>query len=295
MIEVVQIGPAGPAGPAGPTGPQGATGPTGPQGPAGPTGPTGPQGPPATLTPPVVLTNTAPAVVPLAVQGAASQTANLQEWRTSGGIVNASVALTSGGGQVNVHGTNGVVAGYFATDPQGTSSGMDLAFYAQVTFRNLVAGGPTGFLSRDVNGTPVPWQLQLYSGQTFTFLGYNGDGTLKCTDLGTGLDTVIVNVGNAAKVPLTVKAAASQTADLQQWQNSAGTNLARVPAKGGLVIGSAALATNATDGFLYLPACAGTPTGVPTAQAGTVPLVFDTTGNKVWIYTGGAWKGVVVA
>jgi hypothetical protein len=52
----------------------------------------------------------------------------------------------------------------------------------------------------------------------------------------------------------------------------------------------AAIATNATDGFLYIPTCAGTPTGVPTAYAGHVPMVFDTTNSQFWFYTGGAWK-----
>jgi len=63
----------------------------------------------------------------------------------------------------------------------------------------------------------------------------------------------------------------------------------------GLVVGSAALALNATQGFLFIPSCAGTPTGVPVAKSGRVPIVFDTTGLKLWAYTGGAWKGVVVA
>ncbi len=50
-----------------------------------------------------------------------------------------------------------------------------------------------------------------------------------------------------------------------------------------------ALATTATSGFLYIPICAGTPTGVPEAIAGAVPLVFDTVAGKLWIYTGGVW------
>ncbi len=62
-----------------------------------------------------------------------------------------------------------------------------------------------------------------------------------------------------------------------------------------LVLNNAAVATNATDGFLYIATCAGTPTGVPTSFTGRVPIVFDTTGVKIWVYTGGAWKGVVVA
>jgi hypothetical protein len=63
-----------------------------------------------------------------------------------------------------------------------------------------------------------------------------------------------------------------------------------VPNAGGFVCGTAALATTATDGFLYVPTCAGTPTGVPTARTGTVAMVFDTTNNKLYIYDGG-WLG----
>lgn len=57
-----------------------------------------------------------------------------------------------------------------------------------------------------------------------------------------------------------------------------------------VVIGNQALATTATDGFLYIPTCAGTPTGVPTSFSGRVPIVYDTTNNKIAVYSGGAWK-----
>lgn len=56
------------------------------------------------------------------------------------------------------------------------------------------------------------------------------------------------------------------------------------------VFGTAALNTTATDGFIYIPTCAGTPTGTPTAYTGTVAMVYDTTNNKFYIYNG-AWKG----
>ena len=59
--------------------------------------------------------------------------------------------------------------------------------------------------------------------------------------------------------------------------------------KAGAIVGAAALATDATDGFLYIPTCAGTPTGTPTAFTGRVALVYDTTNDQFWIYDAG-WK-----
>ena len=58
-----------------------------------------------------------------------------------------------------------------------------------------------------------------------------------------------------------------------------------------VVVASAALATNATNGFLYIPTCAGTPTGVPTSFAGRVAFVYDTTNDVLYVYNG-SWKGV---
>jgi hypothetical protein len=59
-----------------------------------------------------------------------------------------------------------------------------------------------------------------------------------------------------------------------------------------IVLGNAALATNATDGFLYISSGAGTPTGTPTTQNGgaAIPMYIDTTNSQLWLYMGGAWK-----
>ena len=55
-------------------------------------------------------------------------------------------------------------------------------------------------------------------------------------------------------------------------------------------VGKASLATDATDGFLWVPTCAGTPTGTPTGSAGFAPLVVDDTNHKLYFYSGGAWR-----
>jgi len=64
----------------------------------------------------------------------------------------------------------------------------------------------------------------------------------------------------------------------------------RIDSSGNVRIGTAALATTATDGFLYVPTCAGTPTGTPTAITGLAPIVINTTNNKLYFYSGGAWR-----
>ena len=61
--------------------------------------------------------------------------------------------------------------------------------------------------------------------------------------------------------------------------------------KGNTVVG-AAVTTTATDGFLYIPTVNGTKTGIPTTYSGTIPMVFDTSVNKLVVYTGGTWKSV---
>lgn len=70
-----------------------------------------------------------------------------------------------------------------------------------------------------------------------------------------------------------------------------GTTRAGITTTGNVYVGSgaAALATTATDGFFYIPTCAGTPTGTPTAITGCAPLVADSTNNRVYCYLGGAW------
>lgn len=72
---------------------------------------------------------------------------------------------------------------------------------------------------------------------------------------------------------------------------TSGTTRGGITTAGSVYVGSGAgaLATTATDGFLYIPTCAGLPTGTPTAITGSAPLVADSTNNRVYCYLGGAW------
>lgn len=73
-----------------------------------------------------------------------------------------------------------------------------------------------------------------------------------------------------------------------------GTTKVKITDNGNTVLSNAALATNATNGFVYIPTSAGAPTGVPTAYTGTVAMQYDTTNNRLYIYNG-AWKSVILA
>lgn len=55
-------------------------------------------------------------------------------------------------------------------------------------------------------------------------------------------------------------------------------------------IGLASRPTNATTGFVHIPTCAGTPTGTPSLTTGFAPLVIDSTNNKLYFYSNGAWR-----
>ena len=76
------------------------------------------------------------------------------------------------------------------------------------------------------------------------------------------------------------------------------TNLTLQPNSGNVVIGvGSSLATTATNGFLCIPTCSGAPTGgpptgtEPAVPVGTVPLIYDSTNNRLYIRTpSGAWR-----
>lgn len=73
-----------------------------------------------------------------------------------------------------------------------------------------------------------------------------------------------------------------------------GTTMFSVEDKSNVVCGAqSAVATNATDGFLYIPSCAGVPSGTPTAYTGKIALIFDSSNNDLYVYNT-AWKKVTL-
>lgn len=55
--------------------------------------------------------------------------------------------------------------------------------------------------------------------------------------------------------------------------------------------GNATLATNATDGFVFIPGGTGTPTGTPSiSPTGLYPMYYDATNDRLYIRRGGTWR-----
>jgi hypothetical protein len=116
--------------------------------------------------------------------------------------------------------------------------------------------------------------------------GANTQAQLKFTAAATNYGTITGGFGAAApQMTFDLPGAGNYV-----WQVS-GTERMRLTTNGNIVAGgSVALATTATNGFLYVPTCAGTPTGTPTAITGMVPIVVDTTNNKLYFYSTGVWR-----
>ena len=102
---------------------------------------------------------------------------------------------------------------------------------------------------------------------------------------GSGLFGAITGFSNGFSITATAGNALSYT--MQNGSNATGFDLDN---DRNAAIGGGTLATNATNGFLYVPTCAGTPTGTPTAKTGYAPIVVNTTNNKLYFYSGGSWR-----
>ena len=171
-----------------------------------------------------IFAPSASTVVPVTVKGAASQSANLQEWQDSAGTV--LTVLTSTGriaiGRSNGLGSAGVTVqgavGYTHYSPNNTLN----TFQASMV---LLRGNSTG--------------LAMYIGGKGD--GLNGLSSIVFTDTNqvelasvsqSGQFSVYPNT--ASTIGLLVKGVDSHTANLTEWQNSSGTVVTSIRASGGI-------------------------------------------------------------
>jgi hypothetical protein len=210
-----------------------------------------------------IITSSLASTIPLRIRGAASQTANLQQWQNSSGTVLASIASN---GAIQAGTYNGVVINL---NYPGIVIDTSIADSTQVWLRNLSAtsksGRFVGIKARNGYANAVAGDdlVTLAGEQYINSLNYESAKILISNDNSTPSTTsyparitfhttaidsttltermrisssgnVLVNGFTASTVGLSVKGAASQTANLQEWQNSSNTVLAKITASGAL-------------------------------------------------------------
>jgi len=145
-----------------------------------------------------------------------------------------------------------------------------------------------------------------FGGALFMFGASSGaaPGTFSGLVSGNGIGSLIFygdNGTNYEGVGATIRAQATETwsgstsaAKLDFLTTPSGAATATVNLtieSGNVVVGTgAAIATNATVGFFHIISCAGAATGAPAkTYTGSLPMVYDSTNNKIYVYNG-AWK-----
>ena len=188
----------------------------------------------------------------LVVKGVASQTANLQEWQNSAGTVLSSI--NSGGNLIlgNQYISNSGASGYGRLQllDGGTNQTVFYPASAGLLIANAGVVGMAVVKVRGASGQTAnlqEWQdstgavlskidyrgwLILPSANRFVLGGGIGDFAETGAYLLTGSSNITIGTRSASNKGLVVQGAASQTANLQEWQNSSGTVLAKVDAYG---------------------------------------------------------------
>jgi hypothetical protein len=181
------------------------------------------------------ITSEGTAVVPLVLKGASGQTGFLTEWQNSGGTVLASISNVGHVRTTSLRfsANNGTLEDANGVSPYVVFTTGNIRFDARTsTFIPLVV---RGVASQSAN--LQEWQN---SGGTALAKIDSGGGIFGPNGAKLGLDTFsgvayngISNPSGVTTIPsLVVKANPSQTSNLQEWHNSAGTVRARVNSDG---------------------------------------------------------------
>ncbi len=224
------------------------------------------------------VTSTDASFAGLSVQGASGQTANLQEWQDSTGAVLTSV---SSSGAIRFGSASDAVLNRFsagvlrlsnAVDASGSAGGsLQIGGYynSGASYRSGLVlssggfsdfGGSIQFLWQGSNSSTLSANADTIAAVKLnTRLAINTTGTvntntrLTVNSPTTEDATVLIGSSTAGSKGLVVRGATSQTANLQEWQNDAGSILMRVASNGYIYApGLVSTGTPASSGFVRL-------------------------------------------
>jgi hypothetical protein len=195
-------------------------------------------------------------------------------------------------------------AGTFSVLSQAAGTGTVRPIDLQVTGGASATFGTNGSITFYKQGVGNRWQIDANGNfvagvdNTFT-IGAPGASRPSTVYVGTAISIAGASLGSnalavtgsgAISTTLTIGGAAIGTNALAVTGTTALSSTLTV---GGDIVPAAGV-TAMTDGFTYVPASSGAPTGIPTGQTGRVPLYYDTNGDCLYVYNGG-WKKVSFA
>jgi len=176
----------------------------------------------------------------LILKGAASQTANLQEWQNSAGSVVSSISNTGLATFSNIGVTSNINA-YYGKISANTQA---LGYLGQLSAITANASTIGLVLRGAASQTANLQEWQDSSGTAKAYVNSYGDVAGQAI---VGYYSGLFYSGGYAVVPMTVRGISGQTANLQEWQNSAGTALSKVDASGAMFTITPADSTNTTQ------------------------------------------------
>jgi hypothetical protein len=171
----------------------------------------------------------------MVIRGVASQTANLTEWQDSTGYLISRVD-SAGSHWINAApATSGSVetssAYLYLTSNRWTGSASSAEVFGLNNFRFGGAGAAGSFALHLKPASSANAYLSI-AGDSSRSVGVN----VQYPSATSGYGQFGVQIQDASYKGIVVKAAASQTADLQQWMNSEGTVLAKIKPAGDLLV-----------------------------------------------------------
>lgn len=188
-----------------------------------------------------------PSSIPFVIKGAASQTANLQEWQNSAGSMVANVNVN---GDILAGGSYYTNNAYFGGGAPYMNATVNIRSqqdsYVGVAIR--ARSSQTGNLQEWQNSSGTVLASIDKDGSIITY----GATSIGTTRIGTSI--LSINTGYLANPGIIIRGQSGQTANLQEWQNSAGTKLAAVTKDAWLELGSstAPAANSGVGGYLYV-------------------------------------------
>ncbi|HEU5377793.1 MAG TPA: hypothetical protein VFV38_20410, partial [Ktedonobacteraceae bacterium] len=192
-------------------------------------------------------------------------------------LTNTSQAFTG----INTFSRNGSGSSDASLVVNGTP--VNNATSSLIRIGNSIAGGNASANGGTYLGLNAP---NTGAGSAADFVNFQKNGSSKFSITNAGITTSATSL----LTPLLDTASAGTLSLGTTTATGINLNQSTTVATGkNLIIGTAALATNATTGFLYLDTSAGAPTGTPLANTGTVATEYDTTNNKLCVFNS-AWK-----